>query len=193
MHQVLQEEIGKMAEDNFTLTTFYSSWKAYQDRLKAALVPLTAEQLALRVAPGLRSVGENALHIIGCRVFWLTEFLGEDGGEVMKVYARWNEVALEAPYATWSEVARALDAPAPSGAELARGLDRTWQFMADCLARWSPADMQQTFSDEEDDNSDGTEVSRAWVVWHVLEHDLHHGGEISLTLGMHGLQADFAV
>jgi uncharacterized damage-inducible protein DinB len=182
-----------MAEDNFTLMTFYSSWKAYQNRLEAALAPLTAEQLALRAAPGLRSIGENALHIIGCRVFWLIQALGEDGGEAMKAYARWNEVALEAPYATWSEVGLALDARAPSGAELARGLDRTWQFMADCLARWSPADMQQTFSDEEDDNSDGTGVSRAWVIWHVLEHDLHHGGEISLTLGMHGLQADFAV
>jgi uncharacterized damage-inducible protein DinB len=33
------------------------------------------------------------------------------------------------------------------------------------------------------------DLSRAWVVWHVLEHDLHHGGELSLTLGMHGLQA----
>jgi uncharacterized damage-inducible protein DinB len=184
-----------MADDKFTLMTFYTWWKAYQDRLEAALVPLTAEQLALRAAPGLRSIGENALHIVGCRVFWLTEFLGEDGGEKMKVYARWNEVALEAPYASWSDVARALDAPAPSGAELAQGINRTWQFMADCLARWSPADMQQTFSDEGDDESDGPPagVSRAWVVWHVLEHDLHHGGEVSLTLGMHGLPADFAV
>jgi len=24
-----------------------------------------------------------------------------------------------------------------------------------------------------------------------MEHDLHHGGELSLTLGMHGLPADF--
>jgi uncharacterized damage-inducible protein DinB len=29
------------------------------------------------------------------------------------------------------------------------------------------------------------------VVWHVLEHDLHHGGELSLTLGLHGIPADF--
>jgi uncharacterized damage-inducible protein DinB len=29
------------------------------------------------------------------------------------------------------------------------------------------------------------------VVWHVMEHDLHHGGELSLTLGMHGMAADF--
>jgi uncharacterized damage-inducible protein DinB len=57
--------------------------------------------------------------------------------------------------------------------------------MAACLERWSPDEMSQIFPDEPVD------VSRAWVVWHVLEHDLHHGGELSLTLGLHGLPADF--
>ncbi len=28
---------------------------------------------------------------------------------------------------------------------------------------------------------------RGWVVWHVMEHDVHHGGEISQILGSHGL------
>ncbi len=181
-----------MTDDNFTLTTFYASWKAYQDHLTAALAPLTAEQLALRAAPGLRSVGENALHIVGCRMFWLTGFLGEDGGEALQPYARWNEVALGAPYASGNALALALEASIPTGAELAQGVDRTWRFMADRLERWSSADMRQTFPDE---GEDGTpiEISRAWVVWHVLEHDLHHGGELSLILGMHGLPAEFAV
>ena len=166
-----------MADDNFTLTTFYTSWKAYQDHIKAALSLLTAEQLELRAAPHLRSIGENALHIIGCRAFWFTKFLGEDGGEVMKVYAGWNEVAL------------ALGAPVPTAAELAQGLDHTWQCMTDCLARWSPDDMHQTFPDDWDGQQ--VDLSRAWVVWHVMEHDLHHGGELSLTLGMHGIAAEF--
>src|SRR5436305_4432935 len=121
------KEIRHMTEDHFTLTTFYTSWKEYQDHIKGALAPLTAEQLELRAAPQLRSIGENALHIIGCRAYWFTEFLGEDGGSEMKVYVGWNEAAL------------ALGAPVPT-AELAQGLDRTWQCMADCLARWSPAD-----------------------------------------------------
>src|SRR5258708_29376691 len=100
-----------MAEDNFTLTTFYTSWKAYQDHLKEALAPLTAEQLERRAAPHLRSIGENALHIIGCRAYWFTAFLGEDYGEEMKVYVGWNEGAL------------ALGAPLPSTPQLAHGLD----------------------------------------------------------------------
>ncbi len=166
-----------MAEDNFTLTTFYTSWKEYQDHIKGAIAPLTAEQLELRAAPHLRSIGENALHIIGCRAGWFTEFLGEDGDEEMKALASWNEAAL------------VLGAPVPTAAELAQGLDRTWQFMADCLVRWSPDDMRQTFPDDWDGKQ--VDLSRAWVVWHVMEHDLHHGGELSLTLGMHRLAADF--
>jgi uncharacterized damage-inducible protein DinB len=29
--------------------------------------------------------------------------------------------------------------------------------------------------------------SRGWVIYHVLEHDTHHGGEISQILGSNGL------
>ncbi len=180
-----------MAEENFTLTTFYTSWKAYQEHIKAAIAPLEASQLELRAAPGLRSIGENALHIIGCRLYWFTEFLGEDGGEELQAYAQWNKAALGAPYASRDALARALGAPVPTAAELTQALDRTWHFMADCLARWTSAEMRQTVPDE----VDGTpvDVPRAWVVWHVLEHDLHHGGELSLTLGLHGIHAGFAV
>jgi len=27
------------------------------------------------------------------------------------------------------------------------------------------------------------------VIWQVIEHDLHHGGELSFSLGMHNLAA----
>jgi uncharacterized damage-inducible protein DinB len=166
-----------MAEDNFTLTTYYTIWKEYQEHVKGSLASLTAEQLALRAAPHLRSVGENAMHIIGTRIGWFIEILGEEFGEEMSAYLKRNEVALRQ------------GAPVLTAAELAQGLDLTWQFIADCLARWSPADMQQTFTDE----WDGKQVylSRAWVVGHVMEHDMHHGGELSFTLGMHGVPADF--
>lgn len=181
-----------MASDNLALTTFYDSWKAYQDRLSATIAPLTAEQLALRAAPGMRSVGEIALHIVGCRMFWLTGYLEEDGGDAVKPYARWNQAALQSPFASWNDVAHALDAPVPTAAELARGLDRTWQFLARCLSRWTSDNLRQTFPDVGEDGQP-IEVSRAWVVWHVLEHDLHHGGELSLTLGITGIPAAFAV
>jgi len=161
-----------MTEDNVTLTTFYSAWKAYQERLAAALAPLTADQLARRAAPGLRSIGETAAHIIGCRVGWFTQTLGEDASADVTA-VRWDEP----------------DGPARSAAALVQGLDRTWQLMADCLTRWSPDDLQQTVPDDWD--GEPVQLSRAWIVWHVLEHDLHPGGEVSLALGIHGIPAGF--
>ncbi len=159
-----------MAEDNFTLTTFYKQWQAYQEHIQESLAPLTAAQLALRAAPNLRSIGENAAHIIGCRAGWFTETLGEAANEFVK---------------TWGDQPES----ERSAAELVQGLAATWQLMAGCLDRWSSADMQQTFPD--DWEGEIVHLSRAWVVWHVMEHDLHHGGEIALTLGMHGLKSEF--
>jgi uncharacterized damage-inducible protein DinB len=156
-----------MAEENATLATFYDSWKLYQDHLTQAIAPLSAEQLGLRAAPGLRTIGELVAHIIGARVGWFSAFLGEEVGAL----ARWRD-----PGATLGDAAALVD-----------GLDDTWRLMAGALARWSDADMRQTFAREW--RGDQYELSRAWVVWHLLEHDLHHGGEVSLTLGMHGLQA----
>jgi uncharacterized damage-inducible protein DinB len=71
-------------------------------------------------------------------------------------------------------------------AELAQGLDETWAFIEARLQRWTPTDYAETFPDEWEGQTN--EVSRSWVVYHVLEHDLHHGGEVSLILGMNGLR-----
>ena len=162
-----------MADEHFMLSTIYSNWKTYQEHIKAALVPLTAEQLALRAAPHLRSIGENAAHIIGCRAGWFTFVLKEDCGEDVKAYTEWDTAG----------------APERTPAELAEALDRTWQCMAERIERWSDDDMRQTFEDDWDGKI--VHLSRGWIVWHVMEHDLHHGGELSLTLGMHGVAADF--
>ena len=54
----------------------------------------------------------------------------------------------------------------------------------ECLERWSRDDLAVEFSRQ---RVSGTEtVTREWVIWHLIEHDLHHGGEISLILGSHG-------
>ncbi|HEY0070226.1 MAG TPA: DinB family protein [Chloroflexia bacterium] len=159
-----------MPEERTTPQVFYDGWKEYMDTVTAALVPLTDEQLSLRAAPTERSVGEMAQHVVAARVHWFHGFMGEGGEEI-------------AHYSTWDEP----DAPTLGADEIVRALDATWQFMADRLSRWTPEDMQHTFPQEW--RGEHYELARSWVVWHILEHDLIHGGEISLTLGMHGLQA----
>jgi uncharacterized damage-inducible protein DinB len=161
-----------MAEGNFTLDLFYQWWKNYQDLLKQAIAPLTPEQLALRAAPHLRSVGELVAHIIASRVAWFGDFLGEmhtlPGVESLRTWERAN-------------------APPRTAGELVEGLDTSWRLMAELLNKWDAADMQHTFPFES--GGQHYDNSRSWVTWHILEHDLHHGGEIAITLGMHDLPA----
>ena len=158
-----------------TLTqVFYTEWKQYQDQIKQAIAPLTTDQLRLRAAPSLRSVGENIAHIIATRVGWFNNYMEENHPQI-------------APLRDWDDPE--LPQPERSAAQLVAGLDASWKFMQDCLDRWTPADLALTFPHDDPEWHDTHVTSRSWVVWHVLEHDLHHGGEISLTLGIHGLQA----
>jgi len=166
-----------MAEECFTLGTIFDSWKQYQAHIASAIAPLTAEQMTLRAAPGMRSIGGLASHIAGCRAGWFTYTLGEgDGtptGAEIKAMAEWDEPNMHEH----------------TSAQLVEALGNTWQFMMDCVARWSADDMKTTFEDDWDGVK--VQLSRAWILNHVMEHDLHHGGELSLTLGMHGLKSDF--
>ena len=52
---------------------------------------------------------------------------------------------------------------------------------ADGLTRWTVPHLEQTFTRRDE------VFSRHWIIWHIIEHDLHYGGELSLTLGTHGL------
>ena len=38
-------------------------------------------------------------------------------------------------------------------------------------------------------NGEKWAVSRQWVVWRIMAHDIHHGGELALMLGMQGIEA----
>ena len=153
-----------------SISTIYEGWHKYQSLFITALTPLSPDQLALRATPTLRSVEEIATHMIGARARWFYQLMGE-GGEEFALLATWDRT----------------DMPIRSADEVVHALETTWQGMQAAIDRWSPADWQQTYPGEEPDEP--ARITRAWVIWHLIEHDLHHGGEISLTLGMHGLPA----
>ncbi len=45
-----------MPEERIALTKVFDGWGAYQEKIAGAVTPLAPEQLALRVAPQLRSI-----------------------------------------------------------------------------------------------------------------------------------------
>jgi uncharacterized damage-inducible protein DinB len=147
-----------------TLASYYAGWGRYQDLLVASVAPLTPEHLKLRAAPNQREVWTLVAHIIAARVWWFHSIMGEGaaGLELMR---------------TWDDEGQ----PQRSAAELEEGLERTWAMIHHSLMRWTAADFPQEFIRR------GESLSRQWIIWHVIEHDLNHGGELFLTLGMHGL------
>ena len=159
-----------MTELPSLMPTLYAGWHNYQTLLITALTPLSPDQLALRAAPAIRSMGEIATHMIGARARWFYQLMGE-GGDEFAALGTWDRQGM----------------PTRTAPELSHGLETTCQGMQAAIARWTPADWQQTYPGEEPDEP--ATITRQWVIWHLMEHDLHHGGEISLTLGMHGLTA----
>lgn len=159
-----------MSEDSHLSPFIYEGWHAYQEVLIKAIAPLDSDQLGLRAAPKLLSVGEIAAHIVVSRAAWFF-FLMQEGGEEFKTIGRTN---VKGPLSQNAQ-------------EIVSGLETTWTGMHAVIDRWTPKDWAKTFPDEDDDNTPDV-LTRQWVIWHMIEHDLHHGGEISIMLGSHGEQ-----
>src|SRR5258708_13941799 len=117
-----------MAEQPTNLLPFYQGWDAYQALLIKAIAPLSSEHLALRVAPHLRSIGENVAHIISGRVSNFHLLMGEGDAEM-------------APLEKWD----LSGAPQRSAAELVRVLEATSQMIHTALGRSPPAHLYYLF------------------------------------------------
>lgn len=166
-----------MTEQTLSLTSFYSGWGVFQQNLARIIALLTPEQLALPVAPHHWSIGMVAQHIVGNRVWWFQVWMGEGSPEL-------------APIAHWDPSDEKVQVTL-NASELVAGLESTWRMIEESLARWTPADLGHVFSppevlSEEEQRMFG-ELTRQWIIWHVLEHEIFHGGELSLALGMYGL------
>jgi uncharacterized damage-inducible protein DinB len=95
-----------------------------------------------------------------------------------------------APIAHW-DPADVVEQPALDAAELVAGLEATWRMIEDALDRWTGADLGQVFAPpaalREEERANFPSFTREWIIWHVFEHEIHHGGELSVSLGAQGL------
>ena len=149
-----------------TLTEIVRNWREFQQLIVAVVRPLTADQLALAVAPHQRTAAMITAHIVAARVYWLGHMLGIGGSEV-------------AVFRTWDDDGQ----PVRSAAEFVGGLETSWQLLEQGVNTWSTADLHEPLMRVR--RGGEFRFTRMWVIWHLIEHDVYHGGELSLTLGMH--------
>ncbi|HEX6331309.1 MAG TPA: DinB family protein, partial [Actinomycetota bacterium] len=168
-----------------TLRPFYDGWANYQRLLLGMVGGLTREQVGLRTASHQWAVWQLAGHLAGSRAYWFHDVLGEGDPAVRNLFRVASTTVPDLPLddAGWED-----DETNPRGPdELVEALERTWSIIEDCLRRWTQQDLAVEFTRQR--RSGAQTVTRQWVVWHVIEHDLNHGGEISQILGSHGVPA----
>ena len=168
------------------LKPFADGWAGYQRLLLDAIGPLSVEQLSSRTAPFQWTVWQLASHMAGSRAYWFHDILGEGDAAVSDMFRVEATTVPDLPLedAGWEDDERH---PRTAG-ELTEALERTWAMIDECLRRWSAEDLEVELSRTRRNGQVQT-FTRAWVVWHLIEHDLHHGGEISQILGTNGIAA----
>ena len=157
---------------NGTLRPAYSMWPQYNRRLRDVVAAMTDEQLAICPAPDLLPIWATVGHTAAMRVYWLCEVVGEPGAETTPFGNGTTDWA--------DDLDHARDAH-----ELVEALDSTFRIVEGCLDRWTP-DM---LDDEIQRDYAGTVQmhTRASILQRLLTHEAYHCGELSQTLGIHGL------
>jgi len=162
-----------------SLMTIYDGWAGHQTALVSAVAPLTAEQLAWRGTPHLRSTGSLIVHIALGRVHWIHNTLGVESAAVDE----WLAESTSGPnsdgqYSVDQRVRR-------DSATLVAGLDATWSMVEGMLNSWTVDDLDRSYQETYEGKM--YVVPNRWVLWRVMSHDIHHGGELALALGMQGI------
>jgi uncharacterized damage-inducible protein DinB len=156
-----------------SIRPFYDRWPQYNQRLRDVIAAMTSEQLAIRPSPDGSPIWATVGHTAGMRVYWLCQIAGEPGAE---------RTPFSLPLTNgWED-----DLSHPRSAlELAGALDSTFTLIEGVLDRWTPDQLATEVSRE---HAGPVQLhSRGSILQRMFSHEAYHCGELSQTLGIHGL------
>lgn len=142
------------------LNRVFAHWEELRAGLLAVLGKFDDAELAYRPFETSWSVGQIMLHIANAEEGWFRFVVKQELGEWPADYGLEAYPTVEAIKALLTEVHGRTSAYLATldFAELERPVEAFW----------------------------GETLSLGWVIWHVLEHEIHHRGELSLILGLLG-------
>jgi uncharacterized damage-inducible protein DinB len=164
-----------------SLMTVFEGWDGYHQSIVEAVSPLTREQLQWRPASDLRSVGELVRHIALGRLDWFLRMDAPGSAEFARRVTAWEHAPQWNRYVNEEAVAGPDEAAA-----LVQVLDASWQMVDATLKTWRVADLGEGYRHAYRGKTYA--VSRQWTLWRIMAHDLHHGGELALMLGIQGIE-----
>jgi uncharacterized damage-inducible protein DinB len=136
-----------------------SHWKLVRADLYTIIDMFSQDELSFTPFEGSWSVGKIMLHIADCENYWLH---GLVRGEIEP--------------GTYYDLA-----DHPTTTTIKKSLEKTWKKTAAFLENLDENDLDQVYTTPHNES-----FSLRWIIWHVLEHEIHHRGELSLVLGLLG-------
>jgi uncharacterized damage-inducible protein DinB len=156
-----------------SLRAVYDKWPQYNRRLVEAVRSMTPDQLAYRPSPDHWPMWAIVGHTAGARLYWLCGVVGEPG-------------ASETPFPEAVSGYGWEDEETPrSAGELVDALQSTFRIVEGCLDRWTVETLEETVQRPFGDTVQTH--TRASILQRLITHDAYHCGELSQTLGVHGL------
>jgi uncharacterized damage-inducible protein DinB len=157
-----------------SIRPFYDRWPQYNRRMIEIVAEMTDDQLAIRPSPNHWPLWATIGHAASVRMYWLCGVAGEPGADATP----WPDPLMGDG---WEDD---LDHPRSSD-ELSTALGSTFAVVDRVLDTWTPEmlgeEFERTFRDERQMHS------RSSILQRLLTHDAYHCGELSQTLGIHGL------
>ncbi len=137
-------------------------WSAVRQGLEELLGRFSDDELDFVPQAGLWSVQETALHIANAEDGWFRYI-------VQRQITDWPPVPNLAEY--------------PTVASIKQYLTETHSSTETIYAGATPDDLNRLIDLPW---SETAKMSLADIIWHILEHEIHHRGELSLMLGLLG-------
>ncbi|MGD8814822.1 MAG: DinB family protein [Anaerolineales bacterium] len=138
----------------------FAHWKEVRKDLVATVEAFEESELAFAPFEGCWSVGQILLHIADAEDGWLRYC-------VTKELEKWPDFYTLVNFPDKSSILQALEEVHARTTAYIAGLDET---TIEAIVA-TPA---------------GDEIPLLWILWHVIEHEIHHRGELTLILGMLG-------
>jgi len=155
--------IGKeklpLEEYDMNVRQFFSHWDEVRDGLEKMLISLETNDLDVRPSNDAMTIGDILRHIAGAEVHWIQKVI----------------------MANWETNARFSREDYPSKKEILKLLKLTHLPTIKLLDSMSIDDLERVHT-----NQGGERFTVFWVLWHTLEHEIHHKGQIFRDLRILG-------
>ncbi len=144
------------------LSQFFSNYFTVRAEMLKAVENLTQEQLDWIPANYKNSVGKLLSHIADCEFFWIREIATREFAEP-----------------DYSQFKNARTLP-----HIQALLEEQEDVFAAFMDREETGDWDTVFYEGK---KAGEKFSKRWLVWHVVEHQARHRGQIFMLMSMQGL------